>query len=331
MNFDTLEADVNMILNCHYTPGRSDSIRQIVLHHNAGNLSIQDCYNVWQSREASAHYQVDANGTIGQLVNDWDTAWHAGNANPFTIGIEHANNCFDPWTISEATLDAGAHLVAALCKGYGLGEPTWGSNVVGHNTYMATSCPGEIAGSQNAEYMNRARKYYAEMTGGNYTPTVSTPVAPPSQSSEIPDLRYRVRANGVWLDEMVNHWDSGGSGDDFAGILGSPMEYIAIDMAGYYQVRTEAQGWLPEVRGYNVNDLEYGCAGDGSPITAIRCYYETQNPNATGWLVIEYQAHTIGGGWLPIMRDLTDTGGSADDFAGNGCRIDGFRAILREN
>ena len=90
-NWDTLEADENLLMNTHYTPGRSGrNIDKIVIHHNAGNLSIAGCYNLWQTREASAHYQVDANGRIGQLVWDADTAWHADDwdANITSIGVE---------------------------------------------------------------------------------------------------------------------------------------------------------------------------------------------------------------------------------------------------
>ena len=86
-------------------------------------------------------------------------------------------------------------------------------------------------------------------------------------------------------------------------------------MPGWYQVCTQSSGWLEPVYGYNKSDLMYGCAGDGSPITAVRCYYETQDPNRTGWLVAEYNVNG-----LPNMRDLTDTGGSWDDYAGNGGR-----------
>ena len=126
-NWDTLEADEDLILNTHYTPGRSGrKISKILVHHNAGNLSIAGCYSVWQTREASAHYQVQADGRIGQLVWDSDTAWHAGNweANLTSIGIEHADISTNPWRVSDATLDNGAHLVAALCRYYGLGDPS---------------------------------------------------------------------------------------------------------------------------------------------------------------------------------------------------------------
>lgn len=148
------------------------------------------------------------------------------------------------------------------------------------------------------------------------------------------DIKYRgsTDPNGRnWLDEMTNHVCSDGCGDDYAGILGSPLRWLAISMSGWYQVKSEANGWLDPVRGYDINDLENGCEGDGSPITAVRCYYETQDPNTTGWLVIEFQVHVMDedNDWYPLMHDLTDTGGSSDDFAGNGSNyIDGFRAVL---
>ena len=167
-NWDKLEADENLILNTHYTPGRAGrKINKVVLHHNGGNLSIRGCYDVWQTREASAHYQVDARGRIGQLVWDTDTAWHAGDydANCTSIGIEHADISTSPWRISDATLDNGAHLVAAICKAYGLGRPQYGRNVFFHRDFSPTECPASIAGSQRDAYMRRAQEWYDRMTG----------------------------------------------------------------------------------------------------------------------------------------------------------------------
>ena len=167
-SWENLEADVNMIMNKHFTSGRGGhSIEAIVLHHNAGNLTVEGCYQTWQTRQCSEHYQVESSGRIGQLVWDKDTAWNCGDWvwNQKTIGIEHANNSFGPWTIGEATLDNGAHLVAALCHAYNLGSPRWMVNVFPHHHFASTACPGEIAGSQNKAYMERA-KYWYEVMGG---------------------------------------------------------------------------------------------------------------------------------------------------------------------
>jgi hypothetical protein len=169
-DWDNVIADIQKPLSVHYTSGRGGhNIDKIIIHHNGGNLSVNGCYNVWQSRAASAHYQVCSDGTIGQLVWDKDTAWHASNwnANQTSIGIEHADCQSDPWRISDTCLDNGAHLVAALCKYYGLGRPQWGYNLFGHSDFAATECPASLAegGSQHDEYVARAQYWYDVMTG----------------------------------------------------------------------------------------------------------------------------------------------------------------------
>lgn len=209
-NWNTLEADLNLLMNKHFTKGRQGrSINKIILHHNDGNLSIQGCWNVWQTRPASAHYQVETSGRIGQLVWDRDTAWHAGNwvANTTSIGIEHADASTHPYRISDACLENGAHLVAALCHYYRLGRPTWGKNVFGHRDFSATECPASIAGSQHAAYMARAGYWYDQM-GGN------KPQAPSAAKPDIEAL-----ANAVIRGEY-------GNGDQRRARLGSLYDTV---------------------------------------------------------------------------------------------------------
>ena len=177
MDYQNLRADVERFLTRHFSQGRDgNNIDKVVIHHNAGCLSVDDIYNVWQSREASAHYQVTEDGTVGQLVHDWDTAWHAGSweANSTSIGVEHAN-CGGPgegWPISDATIIAGARLVAALCWGYNLGRPEWCVNVFPHQYFSSTACPGQLASTHRERYMAEAQRFYDELTGGT-APAVS--------------------------------------------------------------------------------------------------------------------------------------------------------------
>ena len=167
-NWHELEPDKYCLMNKHFSPGRPAGIEFLVIHHNAGvALTTEDCYRIWQDREASAHYQVETDGTVGQLVNDWDAAWHAGNAaaNAKSIGIEHANigGAAEDWPISDETIDAGAHLVAALCHAYHLGMPIWESNVFPHHYFSQTSCPYQLSGALQDRYMSAARDYYFAM------------------------------------------------------------------------------------------------------------------------------------------------------------------------
>ncbi|BCQ03072.1 hypothetical protein TPCV2_18680 [Cutibacterium avidum] len=177
-NWKTLEADVDLIMNKHYTKGRGGHrIDKVIIHHNAGNLSIRGCYDMWQTREASAHYQVQSDGRIGQFVWDSDTAWHAGNwnANTTSIGIEHADISSSPWKVSDACLANGAHLVAAICRYYKLGRPAWGTNVFGHKDFSSTECPASLAGSQHAAYVVRAQYWYDHITGIKPVPAKRKP------------------------------------------------------------------------------------------------------------------------------------------------------------
>lgn len=344
-DWENVEPDEYKYLGQNYTSGRPWGIQSITIHHMAGDLDADDCNRIWRNAGTSAHYSIDRNGWIVQHVDDGDRAWACGDGldwgspgNDCSISIEHANNNSDPWTVYDAAIESGAHLVAALCKAYGLGRPEWMVNVFPHSARSATACPGELAGSQNAQYMKRAQEWYdAMVNGGEVTPAPGgdAPVSPtpaptpaPAPSGNIPDVRYCVcTENNGWLSEMVNHQDTGGSGDTFAGD-GSPITYLAIDMPGWYQVCTTNQGWLPKVYNYDPSDLENGCAGDGSPITSVRCYYETQDPDSTGWLGIKYAVANAGENFLSDMIDLEDTGGSGDDYAGNGGSISAFQAEL---
>ena len=171
-DWHTVEPDLYRLMNKHFTRGRAGSIKYIVRHHNAGaNLTTGDVWNIWQSREASAHYQIEVNGTIGQLVNDWDTAWHAASPamNAASIGLEHANTAGPPgWPMSDATIDNGARLAAALCKAYNLGRPHYGGNIRDHSEFTATSCPYALGpgGPYHQRWMDEAGRFYDDLVNG---------------------------------------------------------------------------------------------------------------------------------------------------------------------
>ena len=204
MDFDNLIADTEDILTVHYSEGRQGhAIDKVIVHYNDGNLSVEDCYRVWQSREASAHYQVEESGRIGQLVWDANTSWNCGKwvPNCESIGIEHANR--SDGTISDACLDAGAHLVAAICKKYGLGRPEWLTNVFPHCYFVSTSCPGEIYGSQKDAYIARAQSWYDQMTGAGTNTTSTT-----DTMEDIMQFicNYNGQGQMVWYDGSKLHW-----------------------------------------------------------------------------------------------------------------------------
>nr|DAV41101.1 MAG TPA: N acetylmuramoyl L alanine amidase endolysin [Caudoviricetes sp.] len=149
------------------------SVAYIAIHHEATvGASAEQLAAMWSAGGAtSAHYSVDGSGVIAQHVYESDTAYAVGRyvENQRSISIEHANNSTSPWTVAEATLESGAHLTAALLIKYGLGYPEWGGNVRPHRQIVATACPGELAESQNAHFMDRVCYWYEVMTGSRST------------------------------------------------------------------------------------------------------------------------------------------------------------------
>ena len=103
------------------------------------------------------------------------------------------------------------------------------------------------------------------------------------------------------------------------------MRWLAIDGVERYRVCTKGDkkrgikgGWLPWVSGYDIKDLDKGCAGDGTDIIGVQVDDES----------VCYATHAMGvKKWYSDMHGLVDTGGSGDNFAGDlaNC-IDAFRA-----
>jgi len=123
-----------------------------------------------------------------------------------------------------------------------------------------------------------------------------------------------------WQGEVVGFEDSTGSGDDYAGVFGKPIRYLAVEGVGEYQVHDKNGNWWPCVSKYDLKDEDNGMAGAGNPIDAVRI----KDPS------VFYQTHNLGGDWNSPMKGLKDTGGSSDDFAGDyGVAQDAIR-IWRE-
>lgn len=219
-DWKTVQPDKVCLLNKHFTPGRNAKIEFITRHHLAMVGTTEDVWRVWQTRQASAHYVVEPNGVIGQLVWDRDTAW--ANASPWanarTIAIEHSNSAGAgaDWPINEVTIREGAKLAAALCVFYRLGRPVYGKNIRDHKEFTGTSCPYHLAngGRYHAQWMHIAQDFYDELTGAKQ-PQGKEPVM--TDFDQI-TRRYRSRVEGsdvqmtpidALLNADANAWNNG--------------------------------------------------------------------------------------------------------------------------
>lgn len=164
-DWHNLIADYNLWCD-NYDEGRNRALDRVVVHHNAGKaMSHGGVLAAFNNNGTSAHYNVDINGSTAQFVHDSDTAWHCPGVNSCSIGIEHADStdADGGWDISEATLDAGAHLTAALCRAYGLGRPEWRVSVFPHSDFYSTACPASLRDKYANEYIEKAQQYYDDL------------------------------------------------------------------------------------------------------------------------------------------------------------------------
>lgn len=116
----------------------------VTFHHNGGRLSLQGILDVWKTRPASAHFQSDIAGRLGQYVHVNEYAWATGNTygNCYSISIEMADMTLAPtWQIAEATWKSAARLAGWLFANVIKAAPTK-SNVFVHHHWKSTDCAG---------------------------------------------------------------------------------------------------------------------------------------------------------------------------------------------
>ena len=98
--------------------GQSTTIDSVVLHTTEG--SLQGTLNWFQSSTSfvSSHFVVASTGTIYQMVDTEDRAWHATYYNSRSIGIEMVGFAADPATWNDKNLTALADLLAWIVSAY---------------------------------------------------------------------------------------------------------------------------------------------------------------------------------------------------------------------
>jgi hypothetical protein len=128
------------------------NIDKIVLHCTEGSLaSALAEFQKSDGRQVSAHYVIDRNGDIYQMVSDSDRSNHCMGANQNSIGIEHVGSETDSLTAPQAA--ASAALIRWLLEQYHIPRP----NIFGHDFAPGycrpggTSCPDKLFGPVHSQ------------------------------------------------------------------------------------------------------------------------------------------------------------------------------------
>lgn len=135
-------------MTTHSKGRNNETVRAVVIHHEAGDLTLKQVQSVFQNRNSSANYCIDKYGNIGQYVDEADRPWTTSGADPddHAITIELANDQIGgQWHISKSTITKAVELTADICERYGIKKLYYdGKNgtLLRHCDYSATACPG---------------------------------------------------------------------------------------------------------------------------------------------------------------------------------------------
>lgn len=146
---------------------RTASIKYVIIHCMAGNLTIERCGALFQkaSRQCSSNYGIGSDGRIGCYVPEEYRSWCSSSfdADNNGISIEVANNGGAPdWPISNEAMESLVALLVDICRRYNI-VLKWSNNktervkhlngvtMLAHRDYARKACPGDYIYNREAE------------------------------------------------------------------------------------------------------------------------------------------------------------------------------------
>lgn len=142
------------------TISRNHEIDTISIHCMAGDLSIEDCGDLFAdpARKASSNYGIGSDGRIGLYVEETDRSYCSSNSandhRAVTIEVANDGGADTGWHISDAAYRSLINLCADICRRNGIKELKWKAdksligqvdkqNMTVHRWFAAKACPGD--------------------------------------------------------------------------------------------------------------------------------------------------------------------------------------------
>lgn len=161
---------------------RTHSIDTITIHCMAGDLSVEQCGNLFKNPDlqASSNYGIDSKGRIGLYVPESYRSWCSSNRanDDRAVTIEVANDGGGPlWHVSDKAYNALIDLLVDVCKRNGIPELRWHNdpyligqidkqNMTVHRWFENKACPGQYLLDHHWDIANRVNARLEEnMTG----------------------------------------------------------------------------------------------------------------------------------------------------------------------
>lgn len=151
----------------NYSSRDGSKIDRIVIHHMAGNLSVETCGSVFANggREASSTYGIGSDGRVGQYVDEANRPWTTSSyeCDKGAVTIEVANDQIGgEWHVSDKALAKTIDLCVDVCQRNGIPRLNYTGDKTGnlrmHCWYAATACPGPYLKSKFAYIAQEVNK-----------------------------------------------------------------------------------------------------------------------------------------------------------------------------
>ena len=159
-------------LSPHYDSRDGKKITDITIHHMAGNLTVEQCGQVFQTRPASSNYGIDSRGRVGLYVDEKYASWANSNlaSNQRSITIELANDrTGGNWHVSDTAINKCIELCVDICRRNGIKRLNFTGNTKGnltaHRMFTATTCPGDYLYSKFNYIANEVNKQLGQPVG----------------------------------------------------------------------------------------------------------------------------------------------------------------------
>lgn len=273
------------------TSPRYGTIKNIVIHHMAGNLSVETCGNVFAptSRQASSNYGIGSDGRIGMYVEERDRAWTTGNQiDHSSVTIEVADDKIGGgWHSSDKAMSALVNLCADICKRNGIKSLNYTGNKSGnllmHKWYQATDCPGAYLESKFSWIASEVNK----KLNGQTDPDGDTKSggAIQTRKNKTGDVSYQVHSRGYgWLESRCD--------GDMAGTTGQNRRIEALKIwlkeGKINSVKVHLKGYGDKTYNNPTKDTVIGTTDQKKRMEAIKI--ESDVP-------LRYRVHNKTYGW----------------------------------
>ena len=178
---------------------RKYPITKITIHHMAGNLTVEQCGNVFApvKRQASSNYGIGTDGRVGMYVEEKDRAWTSSNADNDNraVTIEVANDQIGGnWHVSDKALSKLIDLCTDICRRNGIESLNYtgdkSGNLTMHKWFANTACPGPYLSSK-FPYIAQEVNKRLQNGSSSYSEIVTFPDPPFVVDVIVDDLNYR--------------------------------------------------------------------------------------------------------------------------------------------